>query len=134
MNPDTTSHIRKQIEELEDQRYRAMVASDLATLDRLFGEELVYIHSSAVADNKTQYLDSLRSGDIRYESFERSQIRIQIYGENTAAIFGRIQIKLEIHGQHKTLDNIFTNLWVRENGGPWRFVSWQSTPFPKPVV
>lgn len=128
---ETERQIRQAIEALEERRYEAMVEGDLTELDRLLGPELVYIHSSAIADNKDQYLESLRSGDIRYQRFERSDVRIHVFGDATAAISGRIKIWLELHGQQRVLDNLFTNLWVREAGGPWRFVSWQSTPVPR---
>jgi len=125
------SQIRQEIEELEDRRYRAMEKSDLAELDALFGPELVYIHSSAVLDSKEEYLASLASGDIRYEKFERSEVRIEVFGESTVALSGQIKIWLEIHGARKDLNNLFTALWVRGANGAWRFVSWQSTPIPK---
>jgi hypothetical protein len=128
---ETESKIRMEIDELEDRRYRAMETGDLGELDVLFGPELVYIHSSAVLDSKEEYMTSLRSGEIRYERFERSNVRVEIFGESTAALSGQIKIWLDIHGIRKELNNLFTALWVRKANGVWHFVSWQSTPIPK---
>lgn len=53
--------IAREILALEDQRYRAMVDGDLATLERLLADGLVYTHSSSAVDGKASYLESLRS-------------------------------------------------------------------------
>ena len=43
------------ITRLEDERYAAMVAKDIGTLERLLHPALVYMHSSGVADDKALY-------------------------------------------------------------------------------
>lgn len=129
---ESESQIRQQIAELEERRYLAMQRSDLDELDQLLGSELVYIHSSAVLDDKRLYLESLRSGEIKYERFERMDVQTEVFGDSTALLYGQIKIWLEIHGTHKELNNLFTALWVRDGvGAAWRFVSWQSTPVPR---
>ena len=50
----------------EDARYKAQAANDVAAMERLFGPDLVYIHSSAARDTKTSYIESMRSGTVKY--------------------------------------------------------------------
>ena len=50
----------------EQARYAAQMANDFAAMDRLFGDDLVYIHSSTVLDTKTSFIESMRSGIVRY--------------------------------------------------------------------
>ena len=38
----------------------------------MLDDELTYIHSSAVADDKATYLASLRNGELSYHRFERT--------------------------------------------------------------
>ena len=39
----------------EDARYAAQTKSDFDALERLYGDDLVYVHSSAVTDSKASY-------------------------------------------------------------------------------
>ena len=50
------------IERLEDERYDAMLSKNVTALDRLLHEDLLYVHSSGVADSKGSYLAGLRDG------------------------------------------------------------------------
>jgi hypothetical protein len=118
----------KELLALEARRFDAMIARDFAKLDALVHDELRYTHSSGVTDGKASWLDSMRSGRVKYQSARCSEQKVRIYGE-TALITGRAQIEAEIAGQPKTLRLLFLNAWTRTPQG-WQFVAWQSTPLP----
>ena len=50
----------------ENARYAAQTTNDFAAMDKLFGNDLTYNHSSAATDNKATYIDSMRSGRTKY--------------------------------------------------------------------
>jgi ketosteroid isomerase-like protein len=118
----------QEILKLEDERFSAMIARDFARLQLLVHDELMYTHSSGVVDGKASWLDSMRSGRVRYKSARCSEQKVRIYGD-TALITGRAHIEAEIGGQPKTLKLLFLNAWTRTPQG-WQFVAWQSTPLP----
>jgi len=128
MNPhDKAQAIEVAISHLEDERFAAMQSCDVARLDELLDDQLTYIHSSGVTDGKTAYLASLRTGELRYESFERSDTRMDVLGTDVVLILGRIQIQLTLGGARKNLDNLYIDVWAKREE-QWRMVSWQSTP------
>jgi len=65
----------------EDARYAAQIANDFAAMEQMFGPELVYIRSvdGAVAD-KRAYIESMRSGTVKYRAMRRSDVRVRTYG------------------------------------------------------
>ena len=63
----------------EDARYAAQVNSDFDTMQRLYGDDLVYVHSTAVVDNKASYIERQRSG-LRYRAMRRSDASVRVYG------------------------------------------------------
>src|SRR5436309_9233570 len=65
----------------EDARYAAQIANDFAAMERMFGEDLVYIRSvdGAVAA-KRAYIESMRSGTVKYLTMRRSDVRVRTYG------------------------------------------------------
>ena len=59
----------------EDARYAAQTANDFGAIERMFGQDLVYIHSSAAVDNKDTYIESMRSGRVKYKTMRRARPR-----------------------------------------------------------
>jgi ketosteroid isomerase-like protein len=118
----------EQIRLLESRRYRAMCEADVATLDELLADSLVYTHSYGGADSKTSYLEGMRSKKWVYREIERPIENIQVYGD-CAVVTGQVRIQLLSDGKPKTLNSRFTNVWVKGAKG-WQMVAWQSTPLP----
>jgi hypothetical protein len=113
---------------LEDARYRAMVAGDIAGLGRFLSDRLTYTHSTALTESKREYLASVGKGVFKYREIKVSE---QVIREAAGAVLvtGRIAIDILIDGQPKLLQSRFLNVWVEE-GGDWRMIAWQSTPIP----
>ena len=61
----------------EDARYTAQMSNDFAAMERLIAEDLVYIHSSSVVDNKKSYIESMRTGAVRYRVMRRSDVKLK---------------------------------------------------------
>jgi hypothetical protein len=62
----------EEIKALEDRRYRGMLASDVAVLNDLCSDDLIYTHSKANYDDKRSYLHKVGT---RYFITLRSLIR-----------------------------------------------------------
>src|SRR6185312_14645462 len=111
------------IRKLEDQRFKAMVDADAATLEQLLADSLVYTHSYGGADGKASYLDGIRSKKWVYRKIERPIEDIQVHGD-AAVVTGQVRIELLSDGKPKTLNSRFTNVWVKGAKG-WQMVAWQ---------
>jgi ketosteroid isomerase-like protein len=116
------------IRKLEDQRFKAMIDADAATLEKLLADTLVYTHSYGGADSKASYLDGIRAKKWVYRKIERPVENIQIHGD-CAIVTGRVKIELLSDGKPKTLNSAYTNVWIKRSQG-WQMVAWQSTPLP----
>jgi Domain of unknown function (DUF4440) len=58
----------KELLALEERRFAAMIARDFGMLEALVHEELRYTHSSGVTDGKASWLESMRSGRVKYDT------------------------------------------------------------------
>jgi len=119
----------KELLGLEDKRFAAMIARDFAALEKLTHEELLYTHSSGVTDTKASWLESMKSGKVKYKSVSCSERQLKFFGE-VALIRGRAAIEVDIGGQPKSLRLLFLNAWTRTPQG-WKFAAWQSCPQPQ---
>ena len=118
----------KEILGLEDQRFGAMIARDLAALDKLTHDQLLYTHSSGVTDTKASWLESIKAGKAKYKSVSCSDRKVRFFGE-IALVNGKAALEVDINGQPKSLKLFFLNAWARTPQG-WKFVAWQSCPQP----
>jgi len=116
----------KEILSLEDKRFAAMVARDFAALEKITHDELLYTHSSGVTDSKASWLESMKSGKVKYKGASCSERQVKFFGE-VALIRGRAAIEVDIGGQPKSLRLLFLNAWTRTPQG-WKFAAWQSCP------
>jgi ketosteroid isomerase-like protein len=106
----------------EDARYAAQIANDFAAMERMFGEDLVYIRSvdGAVAD-KRAYIESMRSGTVKYLAMRRSDVRVRTYG-CLATITGFFELDLTVRGEALSEQVRFHSLWAKRGSGV-QFVS-----------
>jgi hypothetical protein len=112
----------------EDARYAAQTGDDYAALDKLLGDELVYVHSSAVVDNKASYIESQRSGAVKYRVMRRSDVTVRTYG-CIAIISGLGNYDVTVKGQDLAVEIRFHSIWAKRDDG-LQFVSWESTRNP----
>jgi len=113
----------------EDARYAAQIANDFAALERMFGEDLVYVRSvdGGVGD-KRAIIESMRSGTVKYLAMRRSDVRVRTYG-CLATITGFFEQDLTLRGEPLSEQVRFHSLWAKR-GPDVQFVSWQSTRLP----
>jgi uncharacterized protein (TIGR02246 family) len=116
------------VRDLEERRYRAMADRDVAALDALLADELVYTHSSSARDSKSSYLEALRAGRLDYERIEHPEEEILVSGD-TAVVVGRMQATVLVNGARRSLDSATLAVWVRRDGR-WQLLAYQSTPRP----
>lgn len=118
----------EEIRSLEDRRVQATTTNDLTTLEALLSDDLIYTHSSARLDGKASFLESIRSGAVRYVRIERSDIRMQAHGD-TVFVNGEARLDVLIANAPKSLHLRYSNAWVKTGSG-WRFALWHATPIP----
>ena len=113
---------------LEDGRFTAMIARDFAGLEKLVHDQLLYTHSSGVTDTKASWLESMKSGRVKYQSANCTERKARFFGD-VALVNGKAAIEVDIGGQPKSLRLLFLMAYARTPQG-WKFVAWQSCPQP----
>jgi hypothetical protein len=61
----------------EAARYAAQMNNDFAAMERLYGDDLVYIHSSTAVDTKASFIESMRSGTVRYRKMTLGDVTVR---------------------------------------------------------
>jgi ketosteroid isomerase-like protein len=115
----------EQVQQAERQRFAALTAQDVAALDPMLADELSYCHSNGQVENKQQFLETVRTGRIRYESIDVHEFQARLYGD-VAIGTGYITVQGKLGGQPMTLELRYTDAYAWRSGH-WLLLNWQST-------
>lgn len=114
---------------VEAERFEAMVRGDVAALAPLLANELVYIHSNGIRETKKQFLDALRSGDIRYLSIRPLESEVRDRGD-WAMIVGVVELRGALRNRPPVDLRLLYSSVYRRVGDRWQLVLWQTTRAP----
>jgi hypothetical protein len=109
-------------------RYDAQQQDDFNAMDSLIGGDLVYIHSSSLVDDKASYIESMRSGNVKYKAMRLVDHKVRIY-DCLAIMTGTASFDVNVKGADLTVNLRFTEAWAKRYGR-LEFVSWQATRIP----
>ena len=106
----------------------AMIAADDKALGTLFGDDLVWTHSSARVDGKESFIAGLKAGGTRYIEINRTGEKIRLLGD-IAIVHAVAEMKASLKGEERKLRNRYLHVWAKRGGG-WQLVARQSTAEP----
>src|SRR3989442_14023275 len=94
----------------------AMAQKDLATLNELIADDLIYTHSSARLDTKQSLIGNMESGSTLYTSMVPSDVKAQDLGD-TVVLTGSCRIGVNAGGRANNLGGRLTDAYAHP-GGP----------------
>jgi uncharacterized protein (TIGR02246 family) len=116
----------QEIRALEEQLVQSAQKNDPSFLERHATDDYVGITGMGDVVTKNQIVQDLRSGKLRYQSLQTSNINVRQYG-NTAIVNGESNVSLVRNGQPISGNYRYTRVWVKQDGG-WKVASMESTP------
>jgi ketosteroid isomerase-like protein len=114
--------------DLDKKRMAAMAQKDIATLNELIADDLIYTHSSARLDTKASLIGNMESGSTVYTSVVPADVEAQDLGD-TVVLTGSCRISVNAGGRPNSFGVRFTDVYANR-GGRWQMVTWQSTRLP----
>ena len=105
-----------------DQMGVALRTNNSNMLYKLYADDYTSVSSRGIVINKVDRLESIRSGQLMYESFNYKDVKIRIYG-NTAVVNATIKAKIK----GKEAVTVLSTLTWEKNGEHWQIVAAQST-------
>lgn len=118
----------QKIIDLDRQRMDAMCKKDIATLNAVLADDLVYTHSSARLDTKQSLIAGMERGSTVYTAIETSDVKAQDLG-TAVVLTGAARMSVVSNGKPNRFAVRFTDVYVNK-GGQWQMVAWQSTRLP----
>ncbi|WP_255483908.1 nuclear transport factor 2 family protein [Granulicella sp. 5B5] len=117
---------REEVEALEHQWEKAMLAGDVATMDRLLSDDYLGVTITGDLLTKNQQLDRMRDRQLMMTKLQTTESRIKLIG-HIAIVTSLAQISGQMDG--KAVDGSFryTRVYQRLSNGSWRITSFEAT-------
>jgi uncharacterized protein DUF4440 len=127
-NNQTDAAVRREILQIEDRMKQAIMASDLDVLDRIYADNMMWTARGELL-TKAQVFADFRSGRLRNNSLEHSNVRVRVYG-NTIVLTGKSASQLVFEGKVLNAPRTFSDAFVKLDGR-WQLVAHAVTDIEK---
>ena len=113
----------------QDARFKAMVTADASFLESALDATLTYQHSTGSAQTKAEFIQSIRTGGLKYKAIDVLERRARRFG---AIVIITGTYRLQAHTATESIDTKarFTDVY-EERGGRFIQVAWQNTRVPQ---
>jgi len=111
-----------EIVELEMRLRAAQLDADVAALNELIADELLFTGPDGQLGTKAQDLAAHGSGAVRFREHEPEEMRVRRIGADVAVTALRARLAVEVGGTLVRGTYRYTRVWAREGDGRWRVV------------
>ena len=117
---------RHEIDRMEDAWRDALLRRDAAAISQMVAEDYIGISPSGILQTKDQLVTELHNGVMQIRSLEFSDRKVRFYG-TTALVTSRADVSGATSDGDITGSYRYTHVWVRDNKGQWRIVSFEAS-------
>lgn len=111
----------------------ASIAADIGAVSSLMADDAIFIHGSAIAQTKAEYLNSLKSGQLKFTTYELKESKVVRF-DGGAIVSGPTEVVLApgtLGPQPFRVEMRVSTVWVAKPAG-WQLILIQGTPIPAP--
>lgn len=116
----------KELGRLEKVWNDAQLSGNADALERLWADDLVVTVPNMPVMDKSESLEFVRSGKMKFQIYKTSDIRIRVYGD-AAVVTGQLERTRSANRGEFEDDWRFTKVYVRRSGR-WQVVAWHGSP------
>jgi ketosteroid isomerase-like protein len=118
-----------EILKVDEERNLALQKGDIATLDRIYSDDVVYANASGALLTKAQHLAELKARTLTFRSFKHEDVQVTVHGD-TGILTGISKSVVEYQGAVSSSNRRFLNVFFKKNGR-WQCVGHFETNIPE---
>jgi len=123
------ANLKDEVLKVEEGRNQALQKGDVAALDRLYSDDVVYTNATGAYLTKAQHLADLKARTLNFKSFNHSDVQVRVHG-NTGVVSGVSTSAVDYKGTVSSNPRRFLNVYVKEDGR-WLCVAHFEQELPK---
>lgn len=113
--------VKDEILKVDEERNQALQKGDIATLDRIYSDDLVYTNATGVILSKAKHLEEIKARSLHFVSFEHDDVQVTMHGD-AAFLTGISKSVVEYHGSVSHSHRRFLNVFMKK-GAQWQCVA-----------
>lgn len=114
----------QEVEKAERAWAAAVEKSDYAAMQKIYADDMVYAHSTGLAETKAEYLKKLKAGSQKYSAIQIDSLKVKVLKE-LAIVNAKGRFKGATNGVPFDNPLTWTHVYVKR-GGQWVMVAHQS--------
>ena len=126
--------MRGQIEALEAQWNKAVLANDIETMDHLLSEDYLGITASGQVVTKPQQLDRMRTRNVSIDTLEISDVKIKLISQRAAIVTSLAQVDGTNEGRPLHGSFRYTRVYQHVPNDGWKITSFEATRVPHSIT
>jgi ketosteroid isomerase-like protein len=114
------ANLKDEIIKVADEREQALGKGDIAALDRIDADDLIYTNWRGVTLTKAQHLADIKARNLSFQTFKHTDVQVVVHG-TMGIVTGLSTTNVVYKGNVPSGSRKFVNVFVKENGR-WRCV------------
>jgi ketosteroid isomerase-like protein len=119
---------KEEVLKVDEERNQALQKGDVATLDRIYSDDVVYANASGALLTKAEHLSELKARKLTFRSFKHENVEVTVHGD-TGVVTGISKSVVEYQGAVSNSNRRFLNVFVKKDGH-WLCVAHFETNIP----
>lgn len=125
---DTTVNEVEQIKDLYRTYWKYMITKDVDGMDAIMTDDYALVHMTGLRQPKTEFFDSVMSGELNYYSAEHDEIDVKVSGD-TATMVGKSRVVAAVYGGGKNCWRLQGDFTLRKEDGKWKLASSRASTY-----
>ena len=125
-NAAAADDIKDEVMKAEEARNVALPKGDVAALEHIYSDDLVYTNARGETLTKSQHLADIKGRKLSFVSFKHSDVQVHVYG-NTGIVSGISTSAVSYQGTVSSSPRKFMNVYVKQDGR-WLCAAHSETP------
>lgn len=105
----------QQVLDLSKKKFQWMISMTFDSLEAVLDDRMVFIHSNGWPETKSEFIQDIRSGKLRYKSITVLEASARVYTAS-AVIIGRGKFVVTLDGKDLELELKYTEFYIQQNG------------------
>ena len=118
----------EELKELYHEMWRALLAKDIATLERIHAEEFVLTHMTGMKQPREEYFRCVRDSELNYFSETTENIFVEVSNEH-GTLTGQSLVEAAVFGGRKNTWRLQLAFDVEKRDGKWILVRGKASTY-----
>jgi ketosteroid isomerase-like protein len=125
-NAAAAEDLKAEVMKAEDARNEVLPKGDVAALEKIYADDLVYTNARGETLTKTQHLAEIKNRKLSFVSFQHSDVSVHAFG-NMGIVTGVSTSAVSNNGVVSSSPRKFMNIYAKQDG-KWLCVGHSETP------